>query len=156
MKMNMPKTTPEVKDLRQWILNIGQEGFGAHHWLWSASGVEYQNNRGELQFGCWLGQQIRAVGDTESTVDTMLQASSLTTVYNVDTKQYTLYVDGEYYASASETIDFHFPSSSNLQLLIGTLPSVYLGNPTQSRFLGCVHKVDIWNSALTKDEVEAL
>ena len=35
---------------RQWVLNFGQQGRGAEHWLW--------NGGDKIQFGMWSGRQI--------------------------------------------------------------------------------------------------
>merc|ERR1711953_1296729 len=42
VRLTFPRTYPST---RQWILNLGQENTGSHHWLW--------NSQNAIQFGKW-------------------------------------------------------------------------------------------------------
>ena len=39
MKLTFPTSPTEE---RQWILNLGQEGAGAHHWIWNPASEQNQ------------------------------------------------------------------------------------------------------------------
>jgi len=139
--VTMPKVMPTANQ-RQWILNLGQNGAGANHWLWSPTNV---HKHGDLQFGRWNGGQIKGVSEGV-THDQMMKAASLTTTY--DGKTYSLYIDGK--LSNTEVLQTPLDIQNNI-LRVGLQPPGWGGK--EVGFSGCVTKVEVWDSALTSDEV---
>merc|ERR1711988_870347 len=68
---------------REWLLNFGQSGSYAEHWLW--------NGDSSIQFGEWNGNQISSADITSAT--------TLATTYDGST--YSLYIDGVLSSSIS-------------------------------------------------------
>merc|ERR1719204_468946 len=128
VKLNMPA---EYSSPRQWILNFGQEGTGANHWIWQGSFI---------QFGTWNGQQIRDVDIT--------QCTSLTTTFDGESTL-KLYCNGEL-VDHIDNSSFNINSS---QIHIG-------GNQRfeapSGNFKGCIHEVELWPSELRADQVASL
>jgi len=128
VKLDMPA---EYSSPRQWILNFGQEGTGANHWIWQGSFI---------QFGTWNGQQIRDVDIT--------QCTSLTTTFDGESTL-KLYCNGEL-VDHIDNSSFNINSS---QIHIG-------GNQRfeapSGDFKGCIHEVELWPSELRADQVASL
>jgi hypothetical protein len=115
---------------RQWILNIGQDGTGAEHWLYNAhAGI----NR--IQFGAWNGHQI---GEAE-----IHSAQTLATTYDGTSKTYSLYVDG----NLADTKTVHLDIKSG-KMLVGDSQH---GNDLD--FQGCVRGVDVYRQVLSSEQV---
>ena len=89
----------ESNNKRQWILNLGQEGQKAEHWLWSPTG----HTHGDIQFGGWSwGNQIlKSFNGESATKQRITEAKSLTTTYNVATGTYRLYMNQKLVASTN-------------------------------------------------------
>jgi len=118
---------------RQWILNIGQQGTGAEHWLWVPA-------TGSIQFGVWNNAQIRGVNISKA-------ENTLATVYDAARKTYSLYVDGE----LAKTID-----DVTLNIKTSTLSAGdKQGYHSNANFNGCIFGVDIYYTALTAEQVHA-
>ena len=109
---------------RQWILNIGQGGTGAHHWLWAPAGI---------QFGVWCGAQISkpTLQDARYTVCTVW-----------DGTHYLLYKDGVEVARTR--------ALSGLDIRTG---EVSIATGYDGDFTGCVRSVQIFRSALSAAQV---
>jgi len=118
---------------RQWILNIGQQGTGAEHWLWHPAS-------GGIQMGMWNGPQI-------SGVDISKAKHTLATVYDASSKTYSLYVDGK----LAKTIRNFTLNIKNSVLSAGDKQ----GYHNEANFNGCVSGVDLYYSALTAEQVHA-
>jgi len=110
---------------RQWILNLGQAGNGAEHWLW--------HDNKHIQFGVW---GVIAINDAEIT-----QCTYLSTTYSGTTLK--LYCDGIFIAERD--MKFRIKSSS---LNIGK--GGYAG---QEDFKGCVSEVAIYSYEKSAAEV---
>jgi len=135
--VTMPTTMPTA-NVRQWILNLGQFGAGADHWLWSTTNV---HNHGDLQFGRWNGGQVKGVKEG-NTHDKMSKAKSLTTTW--DGKTYSLYLDGKLENKAAVVPALNIDVNN---LRVGLQPPGWSGKETA--FSGCVTKVEVWDKALT-------
>jgi len=118
---------------RQWILNIGQQGTGAEHWLWHPAS-------GGIQMGMWNGPQIGGV-------DISKAKHTLATVYDASSKTYSLYIDGKL---AKTRGDFTL-NIKNSVLSAGDKQ----GYHNEANFNGCVSGVDLYYSALTAEQVHA-
>jgi len=122
---------PEFSDPRQFILNLGQEGTGAHHWIW----------RGEtVQFGSFNGPHIQKV-DINSCTD-------LTTTFDGQ-NTLMLYCDGTFLGQI-ENSNLHI-RNSKLAVAGNKLYEVPQGN-----FGGCVHHVEVWDYDLSSAQVASL
>jgi len=126
---------------RQWILNVGQDGQGAHHWL-------YDPKSGGVQFGVWSGQQITD-GGLLTAQGNALQV--IATVWNGET--YTLYVNGRKAkklepppgsADKSDRRQFHIQSERF------TLSLPHIG---EQAFAGHIAEAKLWKQALSADQV---
>jgi len=156
--VTMPTVMPTAHE-RQWILNLGQEGGGAHIWLWSPTNFHKQ---GDLQFGRWkpgidLGRatfegQVKGVSEG-MTHEQMMKAASLTTTF--DGKTYNFYIDGELKQTIAINPPFNIKTNN---LRVGLQPDRFMwkGKRQQVPFKGCVTKVEVWDSALTSDEVAVI
>jgi len=116
---------------RQWVLNLGQAGTGANHWLW--------NNDARIQFGPWNG------GRSQIKQGDISKAKTLATVF--DGAKYSLYIDG----NLVETRD----ASRTLSITSGAMA---VGTDTAYRhedpFAGCIYGVNIYRKALTAIQVK--
>jgi len=122
---------PEFSDPRQFILNLGQEGTGAHHWIW----------RGEtVQFGSFNGPHIQKV-DINSCTD-------LTTTFDGQ-NTLMLYCDGTFLGQI-ENSNLHI-RNSKLAVAGNKLYEVPQGD-----FGGCVHHVEVWDYDLSSVQVASL
>jgi len=120
---------------RQWILNIGQSGAGAEHWLWNAHAGE---NR--VQFGRWNGGQIG--------VAEINNAKVIATTYDSSTLTYKLYVDGALKAERTQSED------QRLDIKNGDLKIGLKGyNNNEIGFEGCGYGVDIYRRVLTAEQI---
>lgn len=118
---------------RQWLLNIGQHGSGAEHWLHNAHHHEHS-----IQFGAWNGRQIGKADITKAKI--------ISTTYDQGSKQYKLYLDGK----LSQMKKVHLNIKSQ-QMLVGDK-----GNyKSDLNFQGCVQGVDVYRKVLQPEEVEA-
>merc|ERR1719204_1264036 len=122
---------PEYSDPRQWILNLGQEGTGANHWIWRDESV---------QFGSWNGAQIRKV-DINSCTD-------LTTTFD-GKNTLMLYCDSTFLGQI-ENSNLHI-RNSKLAVAGNKLYEVPRGN-----FGGCIHHVEVWDYDLSAVQVASL
>lgn len=117
---------------RQWILNLGQEGNGAHHWLW--------NSNDEIQFGVWDSNRQITGKDIRS-------CSSLTTTYGDG--ELKLYCNGNLIGSLDCGQDCFFNiNESKLAIAVASYQ--------EQNFKGCVKKVKVWNRKLSGNEVNQL
>merc|ERR1719499_1134937 len=122
---------PEFSAPRQWILNLGQEGTGANHWIWSGA---------RIQFGPWNGRQISQVDINPCT--------DLTTTFDGE-NTLTLYCNGEFLGQV-ENSNLNI-RNSNLAVAGNQGYEVPRGN-----FRGCVHYVEVWDYDLSSTEVASL
>jgi len=122
---------------RQWILNIGQNGTSAEHWLWNAhEGID------KVQFGVWNGGEIGQIRFAD-----LSGARTMATTFDGCTGAYKLYVDGCLVA---------FKESVSLDIRSGHMAIGQVTKPFEGRdsdFLGCVQGVDVYRKAMTADEV---
>ena len=146
-------------DKRQWILNLGQEGQKAEHWLWSPSGKVGGTAYVDIQFGGWSwGNQITAFNWEPATTHWRISAAkSLTTTYNTATGNYNLYMNQKHVAW-TDTPNFEINSNT---LTVAMLPKSYLAGDEpwhrhQVPFSGCVHSVELWHAELSAENVWAL
>jgi len=130
MRLTMPETYTEA---RQWILNLGQEGPGSHHWIW--------NNQHNLaiQFGTYGGHQIQNVD--------IRRCNFLTTTFSESTLK--LYCDGVFMASNTD-VNFDIRDT---KLALGRLTHTEV---PEGNFEGCIESVTIWTRELDEDEVRRL
>merc|ERR1712129_563636 len=119
---------------RQWILNIGQQGTGAEHWLWHPAS-------GAIQFGVWNGPQI-------SGVDVSRANHTLATVYDAPSKTYALFIDGKL-AKPRSNVTFNIETSV---LAAGDKQNFH----SDANFNGCISGVDVYSYALTATQVQAV
>jgi len=122
-------------DPRQWIFNIGQTTTSANHWLYNP--LNQNPPHGVLQFGAWNGPQIK-----EGPIN---PSQTLTTTYDGNTNEYSLYIDGKF--SSSITV--------NLNIQNGNMcAGVNCGSATGIDFQGCIRGVDVYREALTANQVQ--
>jgi len=119
---------------RQWILNIGQQGTGAEHWLYTPAS-------GAIQFGVWNGPQI-------SGVDVSRANHTLATVYDAPSKTYALFIDGKL-AKTRSNVTFNIETSV---LAAGDKQNFH----SDANFNGCISGVDVYSYALTATQVQAV
>ena len=113
---------------RAWILLLGNEGTGAHHWL--------INSTGGTQFGVWSG------GQTHPT----LSVGTWTHIaITHDGTTLRSYVNGEFSQSASATF--------NLQGIPLTLAQQHV---SENYFDGLIDEVRIYNRTLSAQEISQL
>lgn len=122
---------------RQWLFAAG-DGSNAEHWLWHP-----HDQHGKVQFGEWNGKQVHGL-------DGILDASSLTAVYDADLKTYKLYMNGKEASSLDDVTFDH----SNGQLSIGKAVGNWVGRDIP--FVGCIKRVEVFDRPLTPDEVKAV
>ena len=129
MKVDWTDTT--YSGSREWILNLGQGGTGAEHWLW--------NGDSDIQFGVWNGDQI-------STAD-VSTCTYLATTYDSSSALYALYCDGELVDEITMSGDNEMDITSD-RVLIGE------GFSSSQEFEGCIEQVLIYREALTQHEIQ--
>jgi hypothetical protein len=118
----------KLPENRAWILLLGSEGEGSHHWL--------INNAGETQFGVWGGNQAKpalAVGQWKHVAITF------------DGKTLTGYLDGQKTESTEATF--------NLQGVPLTVAQTHNG---ENGFEGQVDDLRVYARALSDKEVAEL
>jgi hypothetical protein len=118
----------KLPENRAWILLLGSEGEGSHHWL--------INNAGETQFGVWGGNQAKpalAVGQWKHVAITF------------DGKNLTGYLDGQKTESTEATF--------NLQGVPLTVAQTHNG---ENGFEGQVDDLRVYARALSDKEVADL
>jgi len=149
MELTMPAYDDvDDEDVRQWILNVGQEGSKAQHWLWSPTGQFGTSKHGDIQFGPW--NQPGQIKDffQKGAKELLAEASSLTTTYNADTGAYNLYMNKVLVAGTNvQRSTFQFTSN---QLLVALKPRQF--GRHEVNFKGCVHAVEIWSRELPAAE----
>jgi hypothetical protein len=135
---------------RQWILNLGQEGQKAEHWLWSPTGQFGSSTHGDIQFGGWSwGNQITSFNGESATKQRITEAKSLTTTYNAATGTYRLYMNQKLVASTNTP---NFQLSTNT-LNVAMLPKSFTPGGAEVAFTGCVHSVELWHTELSAEDV---
>jgi len=113
---------------RAWLLLLGQEGTGSHHWL--------INNNGLAQLGAWNGNQVQP---------TLSAGVWQHVAITFDGTNLTGYINGTNIGTT--------PTSFNLQGLPLTLASSHIG---ENYFNGTVDELKIYDRALSAVEVSAL
>jgi hypothetical protein len=113
---------------RSWVLLLGNEGAGSHHWL--------LNNSGATQFGVWNG------GQTSPTLTVGAWTHVVTTF---DGTTLTTYVNGTSIGSS--------PATFNLQGVALTLASAHIN---ENSFNGKLDDVRIYNRVLSPTEISGL
>lgn len=113
---------------RAWVLLLGSEGAGSHHWL--------LNSAGETQFGVWEGGQVAPKLEVGKWVH-------VATTF--DGTKLTGYVDGQKVGDVEATF--------NLQGVPLTVAKDHNG---ENCFDGTIDDVRIYASALSADEIAAL
>jgi len=144
MTMRLPPLN-EDKGKRQWIMNIGQDGPGAHHWLWSPE------SKG-IQFGVWGGAGYEAYQITDGNFLTA-QGSALQVITTTwDGKVYTLYVNGRKAEAKTLNIGSGTGDYSGFNIQSGHV-TVAAGHIGEDAFKGAVTEVKAWRQVLSPDEV---
>jgi hypothetical protein len=117
-------------DAREWILNVGQQGAGAHHWLYDP------NNAAEpIKFGAWNGKQAtKALSVKGNTV-------VICTVYRAETQTYEVFINGALHEKV-EGMTFDITSSN-----------LYVGHCIENSFSGNVREMQLWDKALNSNEI---
>jgi uncharacterized protein len=113
---------------RAWILLLGNEGTGAHHWL--------INNSGVTQLGSWSGGGVKP---------TLPLGQWKHIAVTFDGATLTGYVDGVPVGSGAATFD--------LKGMPLTLGMQHIG---ENNFNGMVDDVQIYNRSLSAEEIAAL
>lgn len=121
VRLTFPKSEPTR---RQWILNLGHYGTGAHHWIWNSK---------QVQFGRSNGQQIQNVDITQCTY--------LTTTFSGSVLK--LYCDGVFMAERNMNLDI---KSDDLNIA----PYPYGG---EVGFAGCISEVAVHSYEKSAAEV---
>jgi len=131
VRLTFPESAPSK---RQWILNLGQDNVGAHHWLWNS------NEQMQIQFGTWSGHQIQNFDITRCT--------DLITTYGGSVLK--LYCNGVFVAEKQAGFAIN---GSNLS--IATIPTSYVENGmnTEDAFEGCISAVKVWSYEKSAEEV---
>jgi len=163
--INIDLTMPDYEmaasagDVRQWILNLGQAGAGAQHWLWTPTGQHGASRHGGIQFGAWNGAQIQTFDathdedfDPESTKEIIAEASSLTTVFDAGTGTYQLFMD--HIKVAERNVGATAFSIKDPGIYVGVFPASPSGPEVD--FSGCIKRVEVWAHALSESEVASL
>jgi len=130
VELDMPVS---FEGARQWILNLGQEGKGANHWIW--------NERGDdgVQFGRW-GSKSSQVRDAH-----INSCKFLTTTYG----------DGELNVYCNGVLIASKPASFNIKSSKLAVASNERYESGKGDFKGCVTEVKVWNRELTALEVSS-
>ena len=136
---------------RLWLLNVGQPGTKAQHWLWhtatAGSHAGHAAGSAKIQVGIWNGAQIQGNGISALKVQ---EAEVIATTYDAETKIQEFYIDGELVASK----DF---SSSPNQFDLQT-NAVKLGKKVgyfrnDLDFVGCVKSAFMFRRTLSSTEI---
>lgn len=114
---------------RQWLLNFGQKGFGAHIWCWTGEN--------ELTFGSWGGHRSQLA----SIVDCRRQVWA--TVY--DGHFYKLYIGGQFVGKSAARF-----SIEDNTVAIGQSALI------EGDFSGTIEEVRIFRRALFPSQISAL
>jgi len=143
-------TMPEsVDDVREWIFTASGSS-GGEQWMWWP-----MDDENHIKFGVW-GQEDQRILEFEGSDNTqveMLDATSLATVYDADTSEYKLYMNGELKNSISG-VQFQ---PDEMKLYLGVVPTLNANHQwTESSFTGCIKNVEIFDRALSDSEVQAL
>jgi hypothetical protein len=137
---------------RQWLFSAAKDA-GAEHWLWSPTGQFGESQHGHIQFGVWNGKQIQSFEGSDETKTDILEATSLTAVYDADAGEYKLYMNGQ----EKQSIDGVQFSMAEQKLYVGVIPGAPEAdtNGAQSRFTGCIKQVQVFDRDLLASEVSA-
>lgn len=126
-------TSASQADKRQWILNLGQDGHGAEHWLYNA-----RDRKEKIQFGEWNGDQLREVD--------IFGARTIATTYDEASKVYALYLDGKFILSKALHLDIY-------------ANHMHMGDrgveTSDINLRGCVEGVDVYRKVLHPVQVKA-
>jgi uncharacterized protein YegL len=106
---------------REWILNYGQSGSGAHHWLY--------NPDSSIQFGSWNGHQVHDPIYTQSKINIL-------TTYDASKALYIMYINDTLHGEIDKC---HINLSKDC-FRIGTKS---ISN--ENDFSGIIHRVQFWN-----------
>jgi len=117
-----------ISNRRQWILNLGQNSPGAHHWTWRPS-----NNA--IQFGAWSGHQINGVDIT--------QCTDLSTTFSGSVLK--LYCNGVF--MRERAVAFSITDSN---IAIGNIGSQFVH---EDPFAGCISEVKVWSHEKSADQI---
>ena len=117
---------------RQWLLNLGQAGGGAHHWLWSGGT--------HIQFGVWCGEQVDRL--PQAALDGNEHALVMT-FYGATLR---MYVDGELHAQKGAKFNIQ-----TTDVAAGT--AKLLG---EANFRGTIRAVHVQHGALSPQQVREL
>ena len=117
-----------LPQLRAWVLLLGKEGTGAHHWLLNSNGVS--------QLGSWSGNQAQP---------TLPVGIWKHIALTFDGSTLKVYIDGSLVTTTN--------ASFNLAGLPLTAASPHLG---ESAFKGALDELRIYNRALSASEVGSL
>lgn len=118
----------KLPDNRAWILLLGNEGEGSHHWL--------INNAGETQFGAWGGNQVKPALKTGEWAHVAI---------TFDGTKLVGYLNGAQTESTDATFN-----------LAGAPLTVAKVHNDENAFEGQVDDVRVYSRALTDKEVAAL
>eukprot|EP00746_Dinoflagellata_sp_MGD_P037596 gnl/MRDRNA2_/MRDRNA2_190352_c0_seq1.p1 gnl/MRDRNA2_/MRDRNA2_190352_c0~~gnl/MRDRNA2_/MRDRNA2_190352_c0_seq1.p1 ORF type:complete len:491 (-),score=88.99 gnl/MRDRNA2_/MRDRNA2_190352_c0_seq1:224-1696(-) len=124
---------------RSWILNLGQKGAGAHHWLWNPSRKPYPQ---VAQLGAWCGKQSQREMPAVPGV-------SVRVVVTFDGDTLIVYLDGQVH-DVTQGESFNFSAGRQKLHLVEALAN------GESDFPGEIHEISIWLRALPPEEVSAL
>eukprot|EP00927_Polykrikos_kofoidii_P056349 TRINITY_DN50490_c0_g1_i1.p1 TRINITY_DN50490_c0_g1~~TRINITY_DN50490_c0_g1_i1.p1 ORF type:complete len:258 (-),score=33.49 TRINITY_DN50490_c0_g1_i1:26-799(-) len=122
---------------RSWILNLGQLGQGAHHWLWNPARRPYPQ---VAQLGVWSGRQ------SQRELPVVPSATSvITTTFEKESSRLVVYIDGKVHEEV-EHVAFNFRMRDQ-KLHVCNFPGA------ESSFLGGVRDLRVWSRALSPNEV---
>jgi len=134
---------------RQWLLNVGQTGTKAQHWLWHTA---HAAGSAKIQIGIWNGAQIDGNGISALKVQ---EAEVIATTYDAETKIQEFYIDGELVASKDFSSS---PNQFDLQttaVSLGKLPAplAALEVNIDIDFKGCVKSAFMFRRTLSSTEI---
>lgn len=132
---------------RQQIFNLGQEWHMAERWSWSAHrGVD------SIQFGAWGNEDF---GSGQIYSADIAGARTISTTYDANTKNYSLYLDGVLSSSMilNQKLDGkdHGFNIESGQMLLGNKGA----DVEDIDFRGCIEGVDVYRRMLRPEEVVA-
>lgn len=129
MRVELPEEEPYR---REWLLNYGQVGTGAHHWLYNPRNEV--PNHGEVQFGGWNGVQVKD-GISETT-------RCIVVTYEGRTCKYKMYVDGWKHDEVITELNI-----KESRLVVGE--GMY---GREANFSGNIEEVRYWDKRLSEKE----
>lgn len=136
---------PDVEPtLRSWILNVGQSGKGAHHWLWNPTGHRYGP---VTQIGVWSGGQ-------GTQYQQALPTTSIRLTVTADGNSIKIYEDGTLKGTLVGGAKFDFSSADQV---VDVGKDDYGSGADDIGFPGgLVEGLCIWNRELSATEISSM